>query len=253
MLMQNLIAAIACIFTPVTDYSPTDTVELYVIQQDYHTGISLKTADVNLKEWPECAEFISYTWVDVGCGDREFYQSPDNNPLVVVKALAAPTPSVMRIEGYAKHPLTYLSGCPLAKIALSRQQFDKLCAVFHDTYKRDRDGKIEEASGSYQYRFYSARGSYHIMNTCNTWVARAFRKAGLDVQVLGVITASQLFRALKPYSKPTTQPHGITTHKLKVGKANRSAASSTELTTYHESPIWQTQFREYSLRKGRNF
>jgi Protein of unknown function (DUF2459). len=201
-LAQNFIVVLlSLLLIPAEKAKCADTLEVFVIQQEYHTGISLKAADVNLAVWPECAEFKSFTWVDVGWGERKYYQSPDSNPLLAVKAIAMPNLSVMRIEGYSEHPNIYLSGCPSVKILLSREQFDRLCAVFHNAYARDRNGNIVETSGNAQYKFYSAKGSYHLMNTCNTWVARAFRKAGLNVHIFGIITASQLFKALKPFSE----------------------------------------------------
>lgn len=202
MLARNHIAILlSLLLIPVEKANCADTLEVFVIQQEYHTGISLKAADVNLSVWSECAEFKSSTWVDVGWGERKYYQSPDSNPLLAVKAIAMPNPSVMRIEGYSKHPNIYLSGCPSMRILLTREQFDRLCAVFHNAYARDRNGNIVETSGNAQYKFYSAKGSYHLMNTCNTWVARAFRKAGLNVQIFGIMTAAQLFKALKSYSE----------------------------------------------------
>ena len=179
----------------------SDSVDVFVIQQEYHTGISLRTADVNLGAWPECAEFKKHVWVDVGWGDRRFYQSPDYNPLLALKAIAIANPSVMRIEGYTQHPSIYLKGCPTLKIRLSRKQMDRLCTVFHKTYVCSSDGTPKEVNSSYGYKFYNAKGSYHLMNTCNTWVARAFTKAGLDVPVFGIVVAKQLFKALEPYSE----------------------------------------------------
>ena len=36
----------------------------------------------------------------------------------------------------------------------------------------------------------AARSRYHLFNTCNTWVARALQRAGLDVASAGTLTAS---------------------------------------------------------------
>jgi hypothetical protein len=46
-------------------------------------------------------------------------------------------------------------------------------------------------------RFYPSTGNFHILRTCNTWVAEALRYAGLPVTSRLVITAASLVRRVR--------------------------------------------------------
>jgi Protein of unknown function (DUF2459) len=41
-------------------------------------------------------------------------------------------------------------------------------------------------------KFYSARGRYHLLYTCNTWIADALRAAGLPITPVYAMTAGNL-------------------------------------------------------------
>ncbi|MDP6343627.1 MAG: DUF2459 domain-containing protein, partial [Alphaproteobacteria bacterium] len=47
-------------------------------------------------------------------------------------------------------------------------------------------------------RFYEGAGEYHLLNTCNTWTARALRQAGLAVDPGNAVTADDLMAQLRP-------------------------------------------------------
>jgi hypothetical protein len=43
-------------------------------------------------------------------------------------------------------------------------------------------------------RFYAARGTFHFLNNCNTWVATILAAGGIDIDPDGIVTASHLMR-----------------------------------------------------------
>lgn len=175
-------------------------IEVFVIQQELHTGIVFRKASVNPAIWPDIEEFKNFKWIDVGWGDLDFYQAPDNNAFLALKAIAVPTSSVLRVDGFQISPEAYYGNYPKLKFCFTREQFDRICLAIYQTYFRDNEGKVIETGSSYGLKFYKANGKYHLMNTCNTWVAKIFSTAGFKNRVTGIITAGQLFSSLTPFS-----------------------------------------------------
>jgi hypothetical protein len=71
---------------------------------------------------------------------------------------------------------------------------------FHDEYQRDAEGRLRRLGhGLYgESRFYAARSRYHLFNTCNTWVARALQRTGLDMTPAGTVTAGGVMQQTRP-------------------------------------------------------
>ena len=178
-------------------------IEVYVIQQELHTGIVFRQADVDPEIWPEIKDFETFRWVDVGWGDYDFYQAPDNDPYLALKAIAVPTISVLRVDGFQISPDRYYGNYKRLKFCFTPEQFEKLCRAIASTYKRDEKGNVFVSESAYGLRFYKATGKYHLMNTCNTWVAEVFRESGFKIRVTGIITAGQLFSRLAKFSCKT--------------------------------------------------
>jgi uncharacterized protein (TIGR02117 family) len=184
---------------PRSAFGSGETIEVYIVQQALHTGIVFRMADVNLEIWPESKDFEGYEWIDVGWGDYEYYQSPDEDPWLAFKAIAMPTTAVLRVDGFSISPDRYYGNSPRLRFCFSREQFDQLCRTIHLTYLRDELDKPKISGKGYGLIFYAAKGKYHLFNTCNTWVADAFHTAGLSNRRSGIITARQLFSFLRRF------------------------------------------------------
>ncbi|MCU0344879.1 MAG: DUF2459 domain-containing protein, partial [Ignavibacterium sp.] len=50
-------------------------------------------------------------------------------------------------------------------------------------------------SGSGKIIYYKANGSYHLFNTCNTWLAKGLKEAGIDTED-NILLTEQLFNEL---------------------------------------------------------
>ena len=171
-------------------------IEVFIVQQALHTGIVFRMADVDTEIWPESIDFKEHEWIDVGWGDYEYYQSPDEDPWLAFKAIAMPTSAVLRVDGFSISPDRYYGNSPRLRFCFSREQFDQLCRTIHLTYLRDELGNPQVSGRGFGLKFYAATGKYHLFNTCNTWVASMFSKAGFQIKSGGVITSGQLFNAL---------------------------------------------------------
>ena len=45
--------------------------------------------------------------------------------------------------------------------------------------------------------FYDAHGAFHLLNTCNTRVARMLRAGGLDISPAGIVTGADMMVRLR--------------------------------------------------------
>lgn len=176
-----------------------DVVVVYVVQQELHTGIVFRISEVNTAIWPEAKEFKEFNFIDVGWGDFDFYQAPDDDPLLALKAIAVPTTSVLRVDAFMISPDAYYGNYKKLRFCMSRSQFDNLCKGISASFTRNASGKSTVTQTGYGLRFYNANGKYHLMNTCNTWVARMFREAGFNNRIGGIINARQLFSSLSEF------------------------------------------------------
>lgn len=174
------------------------TFGVYVIQEFWHTGIIFETSQVEPRHWTEIKRYQNSNFIDVGWGDEKFYQAPGNPVLLAARAILWPTQSVLRVFAF-NTPVrsAYGSESRILRIPLSSEQFMDLCIFISESYMLDDSGNIisSTAYGETDH-YFLATGKYHLFRTCNTWVAIAFKNAGLDVRSFGILNANQLFRQL---------------------------------------------------------
>lgn len=167
---------------------------LYVLQAGWHTGIVLRTGDVSAGDWPEIVRFRHHTWIDIGWGDERFYQNPGNPVHLAVRAVIVPTSSVIHLVPFSISPeLVYAGENRIKEIIAGEAEFRALCVSISNSFKRDSIANIIPGTSN---GFFLAKGRYHLMNTCNTWVVERLQEAGFDVRPAGIVTRHQLFREL---------------------------------------------------------
>lgn len=122
------------------------------------------------------------THAAIGWGDRGFFlETPTWDDLTLstaARALLWPTDSCVhvtmtRAERWRGQGRT---------VRISRQQYRKLVEFILDSLVRDADGSVrvipEITYGNHDL-FVEARGRYHCLHTCNSWVGQAMRQAGI--------------------------------------------------------------------------
>ncbi|WP_010662581.1 DUF2459 domain-containing protein [Marinilabilia salmonicolor] len=177
----------------------SDKITVYVVQQAWHTGIVLPVNKINPEIWPEVSTFKDKQYVDVSWGDEKFYQTPGSPVLLATRAILWPTQSVMRIYPFSRSiSSTYSSEARFLELELTKQQFDRLTRFFACSLVRD-ESNAPVASEVYRKSryFFRSKRKYHLFRTCNTWVALAFKQAGLGNRSCCILNANQLFRAME--------------------------------------------------------
>ena len=176
---------------------------VFVVQQAWHTGIIVRTADVNKNIWPEISKYTAKQYVDISWGDEKFYQAQGRPILLAIRAILWPTQSVLRVFPFdLSIRSSYGQEARIIEIPVSKDQWLALTHFFTDGFKRDDfdNPQLSNVHGENHHYFLATR-KYHLFRTCNTWVAMAFKEAGFNIRSFGVLNANQLFRQLEKIGK----------------------------------------------------
>jgi len=187
---------------PAPNVSPPtadDCVELHLYSNGYHSDIgapaSIFPEDHPLRRmYPEAESFL------IGWGDQAFYLSDGADLWLGLDALIPPSPSVFHIAYNAAPSSAYLGPNDDSGIAVSREGAARFVA-FVDRFLvldaqgnpiRTSDGKVVGRSA-----FLRSRGSFHLLQVCNQWMARALRAAGVNVNARAAWLAGPLIRQVR--------------------------------------------------------
>ena len=191
---------------PVTPVPGSEKV-IYLVKIRWHTGIIFKTGQVDTAVWKYIGDFKNYEYVDVGWGDEDFYQHPEFDIDLAFRALFIKTNSTLRVSGFNRDIEKYLQSTDYAeRLILTDEAYKRLCSYIQSTYSIKEKKPVllsEHFSGG--VKFYKAKGYYTVLNTCNTWIARALKSAGYQIDD-GIIMSEQLFRETIRYGKMVKAP-----------------------------------------------
>ncbi|MBI2297153.1 MAG: DUF2459 domain-containing protein [Betaproteobacteria bacterium] len=207
-----LLAAIllaACAAPRVAPAPPPEgepTVMVHLVAHDWHTGIAIRRADIPAGIWPESRDFPQAEYLEVGWGDREFYQKPDPGLWTTLRAALWPTASVLHVVGFPGPVAGYFRASEVIELALPSDGFERLVRYIHDAHERSgAPAAAPLGPGLYgEGRFYPGRESFHLFRTCNVWTARALRAAGLPIRE--AITSEGLMSQAREIGKVGNSP-----------------------------------------------
>ena len=168
---------------------------IYLIKQRWHTAVVFHKEDVDTIIFPEIKYFQKAELVDIGWGDEVFYQHPGFDWDLAYQALFYATPSTLRVEGIYITKQQYFDISEIViELKINNEQLKDLQKYISDTIWRDENHKHKILSTQYLNRvyFFKANGSYHLFNTCNTWLARGLKQSGLEIKD-DIILTEQLF------------------------------------------------------------
>jgi len=199
-----LVGVFAYLYLPipapnVAPASADDCVELHLYSNGYHSDIGAPASifpegHALRRLYPEAESFL------IGWGDQRFYYSDGTNLLLGLDALIPPSPSVLHIAYNAGPSSAYLGPNDDTAIAISREGAARFVAFVDRSLvlgesgepERTSDGKVVGRSA-----FLRSRGSFHLFNVCNQWMARALRAAGVDVNARAAWLAGPLIRQVR--------------------------------------------------------
>ena len=183
------------------DFVPAENgVTIYVISNAVHADI-IVPCENEVFNWNEpfgTTDFVGdvtgESHVAIGWGDRGFFletQTWDDFKLsTAVNALLVPSECCLHVS-YTR-PDYYLN--PTA-VTISNEQYKTLVEFIDGSFKKDANEKFIQIEGeaySTNDAFFTAKGNYHMFNTCNSWVGRALKSAGVRVPWLSPMPKSPM-------------------------------------------------------------
>lgn len=183
--------------------APDSLKTIYIVSHDWHTGIVLQKDDIPDSLLPEHTDFPDAINLEIGWGDKAFYQNPDFSIFKAAKAALLPTASVLHIVGFNSPVEDYFGLSEIIQIDLSVDAFHKLCRFIHRTYARDSLGKVIDAGkGLYgNSRFFLGKSKYYFPKTCNVWTAQALKEAGFKISPLSCQKAEIIMERASKFGK----------------------------------------------------
>lgn len=167
-----------------------DGVEILVMSSAVHADIVVPIRNAQ-RDWSSdfpqelfSGDTGGATHIAFGWGDRGFFlETPtwaDMKLTTALHALFWPSRTCMQVTR------TSLGRwLPFGQtIRISPDQYKRLIAFIDAGFQRDGAGRLVPITGrSYgpDDAFFEATGSYHCFNTCNSWVGRALKSAGVRV------------------------------------------------------------------------
>jgi len=185
-----LVGLAAYAATPIAPASSTVLTEaasaartLHVVGHGWHTGIVLRAADVPADAWPARADFPDAQYLEIGWGNRAYYQAADPGAWLALKAAFWPAPSVLHVVAFDGAVERYFSAAEVIELDVSEAGLQRLIKHLRASHERDAAGRpVVLGPGLYgRSRFYASHERFHLFKTCNVWVAAALREAGLPV------------------------------------------------------------------------
>jgi uncharacterized protein (TIGR02117 family) len=185
---------------------------VHVVGHGWHTGIVVRRADIPEDAWPELTSVPPTMSVEVGWGDRAFYETPGAGLSLAVRAAFASDASALHVVAFDRPPGDMFPGAEIVAIPLSRRGVAALGRFVSRSYALDAAGRpIELGPGLYPgSRFYAATGRYSIFRTCNNWIAEALRAGGCPIGPGWAITAGALLRQAERCRRTLTPPAATT-------------------------------------------
>jgi uncharacterized protein (TIGR02117 family) len=172
--------ASAVLLLAIALFSPVQAATLHVVNHGWHTGLVIRRGDIPEGLWPEHRQAPPGEYLEIGWGERRFYQTRDPSLLQALTAALWPSPSVLHLVGF-NGPVTrrYPPG-QIIVLQVDAAGMARLAQYIADAYERDAEGGIKRMGrGLYgDSRFFAGREKFHLLNTCNVWTARALRLAG---------------------------------------------------------------------------
>lgn len=186
---------------PRRDNEPSRSV--YVIDHGWHAGIVVRKEDIPHNIWPESQDFPDAEYLEVGWGDRDWYQAPGFNLWFALKALFWPTSSVLHVVGFNGSIESYFPENEIIELELSLRGFERLFGYIQDSHARDTSGKtIRLGPGLYRNSFfYLSNEKFHLFKTCSVWAAKAIRSAGYPITPSYAMTVGNLMFQVRKFGK----------------------------------------------------
>jgi uncharacterized protein (TIGR02117 family) len=153
-------------------------------------------------------KFERYEYVGFGWGNEGFYMGSYGGQfprLGTTLRAAFPSPTLLHVDFYKNAPQP---GERVVPLLISEAQYHQLTAFVAQSWQPDSAGRpvLMSAAGYTPDDFFlRAKGSYHLLRTCNDWTNQGLRTSGLRAALKAPFAASVLYQARRAAKKPPRQ------------------------------------------------
>ena len=172
---------------------------LYVVRHGGHTGIVVRTNDLVALLPPLAGDLGSEGYAEIGWGEERYYQAGTGTATLALRAALWPNPSVLQLVAFSGSPASHFKQNEVVEVRVDEGGYAAALAFIAESFTRTLDrGVIRLGPSLYGSGwFYRAEGTFHLFNTCNTWVARAIEKSGYPVSSTLTLTAEDLLSQIR--------------------------------------------------------
>ncbi len=176
---------------------------IFVISNGWHSSIVFARTDLPPDRIPEAADFPQSRFLEFGWGDAEYYPAEQVTFGMTLRAALMPTPAVVHVAGLSVAPARRYPKAEIIPLLLDAVGLGRLVNFIDASFERGgRARAIATGPGLYPTsRFYPAADRFHLLNTCNTWTARALVAAGFPVAEAGTASAEDLMLQVRLLGK----------------------------------------------------
>jgi uncharacterized protein (TIGR02117 family) len=175
---------------------------LFAVSHGWHVGLVLPAAPLAARLPALKERFANASHFEIGWGDKGFYQSEEITASLILQAMFSSTGAVMHVVSLppsADTPFDTFSSSEVVEFCASERELASLNAFVEKSFLKSGAGQlISTKPGIYgNSQFYEATGKFHMLNTCNKWVAKGLVSMGVGVDHTFALTAGNLLGQLK--------------------------------------------------------
>jgi uncharacterized protein (TIGR02117 family) len=208
----GLIFNSGCSDTPVfinhvEKYSGLGENEVYVVSHAWHTGFVIP-ADKLYESIPALRQrFGQRSNIEIGWGDKEFYQAEQITSGLALKAILWPTETVIHAVAIPHNISGYFANSEVEMLCLNDGELSSLVKFISSSFYKNDLGVVKALEkGLYgDSQFYKGAGDYHIMNTCNKWTAKGLKSVGMDITPAFKLSAESIMNYLREVNSASTK------------------------------------------------
>lgn len=175
-----------------------DGIRIFVVSNGAHADIVLPRE--GWQSWIKPDHFLGpdrgRMYLGFGWGHRTVYENvPTWDDLTLGMAFCAAV-GIGDVALHVRRLPELKEGKRCKSLLISASQHEKLCAYVQNTFQ-----KAEPEPTGFHYHendtFYPSKGSYTILNTCNTWAGRGLKQAGIRTAVWTPLPG-QVVKSVRP-------------------------------------------------------
>ena len=179
---------------------------LYFTNNGLHTHLILPSQRLKTLVPQLSKYFLDEPWLQLGWGDFGYYGAAKQTKLLGFRALFMPTKAIIGVRSIRDLTNDFPQRTRIYAIPLPKAAMDATLLFISRYFQFDESDDLtvvrKKANGEL---FFSANGTYSILNTCNNWTAYALREAGLKISPKWTIGPDQVERNVRKNGYLRTQ------------------------------------------------